>query len=69
MTAIIINPALGLSMSELEVQARKGCPFAQERLQKEALASASLHKKARACGLTAQQIHREFLTNRSNKGV
>lgn len=64
MTAIIINPKLGLSMTDLEVQARKGCPFAQEQLQREALAAAGLHKKARATGLSAAQIHREFLTNR-----
>lgn len=65
--SIIINPTVGLSMSELEVQARKGCPFAQEQLQKEALAAAGVFKKALAGGLTTDQVHREFLTKRFNE--
>lgn len=66
MTAIITNPKLGVTMSQLEVQARKGCPFAQEELQKQALKAASLNKQAQKAGLNRTEFHREFLTKRNN---
>lgn len=66
MTAIIINPRLGVTMSQLEVQARKGCPFAQEELQRQALKAATLNKQAKKAGLTNEDFHREFLTKRNN---
>lgn len=45
MSRITTNPRVAMSMSDLEVRARKGCPFAQEEMERQAFASASITRK------------------------
>lgn len=58
---ILTNPELGSRMSELEVRARKGCPFAQEAIMQRCLAAAVLDKVARTKhSLTRDEKQREL---------
>jgi len=55
--SILTNPRL--NMSDLEIRARKGCPFAQDELERQALMSASVTRKIQKMGLTREQAQRE----------
>jgi len=57
--AIITNAGVGLSMSELEVRARKGDPFAQDEMERQAFTAASITKKIQKEGLTRLQAQAE----------
>ena len=59
--AILRNSKVGLSMSALEAQARRGCTFAQEEVERQALAACSLFKAVKAEGLTQLQATRETI--------
>lgn len=39
---ILTNAEVGMSMSDLEIRARRGCPFAQEELQRQSMRAANL---------------------------
>lgn len=56
---ILTNPKAGVSMSDLEIRARKGDPYAQEELERQAFAAAAITKKIQKEGLTREQAQRE----------
>lgn len=56
---IITNSKVGVSMSDLEVRARKGDPFAQEELERQAFASAAITRKIQKEGLTRLEAQAE----------
>lgn len=60
MPSIIMNPRVGISMSDLEVRARKGDPLAQDELERQALAAAGITRKIQKhYGLTREEAQRE----------
>lgn len=61
MSFIITNPRVAgkNTMSDLEVRARKGDPFAQEELERQAFAAAKITRKIQKMGLTREEAERE----------
>lgn len=60
MSRIVTNTKVGVTMSDLEVRARKGCPFAQEEIERQAFMSANVTKTLQRQGISREDIHKEF---------
>lgn len=60
---IITNPKVGVSMSDLEIRARKGDPFAQDELERQAFAAASITRKIQKEGLSRLEAQAEVRRN------
>lgn len=56
---LVTNAKVLASMSDLEVRARKGDPFAQEELERQAFAAAAITKKIQKEGLTRLEAQAE----------
>lgn len=57
---ILTNPRI--TMSDLEIRARRGDPFAQEELERQAFAAASITKKIQKQGLSRIEAQAEART-------
>lgn len=55
--SVLTNPRL--KMSDLEIRARKGCPFAQEEMERQALKAADITRKIQKEGLSRIQAQNE----------
>lgn len=60
MSTIPSNPRVAASMSDLEIRARKGDVFAQDELERQAFASASITRKVQKQGLSRLEAQREL---------
>jgi len=58
---ILTNPRVGVTMSDLELRARRGDPWAQEELERQAYHAANMTKKLqREHGLSRVEAQREI---------
>ena len=57
--AIITSASVGITMSDLEIRARKGDPYAQDEIERQAFTAASITKKIQKEGLTRLQAQAE----------
>jgi hypothetical protein len=57
--AILTSARVGITMSGLEIRARKGDPFAQDEIERQAFTAASITKKIQKEGLTRLQAQAE----------
>jgi|AntDeeMinimDraft_5_1070356.scaffolds.fasta_scaffold03537_2 hypothetical protein len=64
MSTVPSNPRVAASMSELEIRARKGDPFAQDELERQAYIAASVTKRIQKEGLTRIEAQREAQVKR-----
>lgn len=60
--SILTNPRI--TMSDLEIRARKGDPFAQDELERQALQAAGVTRRIQKEGLTRIQAQNEAFVNR-----
>lgn len=60
--SILTNPRI--TMSALEVRARKGCPFAQDELERQALQAADVTRRIQKEGLSRIQAQNEAFSKR-----
>jgi len=59
MSTIPTNPRVAASMSYLEIRARKGDPFAQEELERQAFMAAGVTRTIQKQGLSRIEAQRE----------
>lgn len=65
---LLLNPNVGLSMSDLEVLARKGCPAVQATIEKECLKLAQQDKVARTVhSMNRHEMQRELRTHKAKR--
>lgn len=58
---LLTNSRVGASMSDLELRARRGDPWAQDELERQAFQAASMTKTLqRKAGLTREQAQKEI---------
>jgi len=57
--AILTSSRVGTTMSDLEIRARKGDPYAQDEMERQAFTAASITKKIQKEGLTRLQAQAE----------
>jgi len=57
--AILTSASVGITMSDLEIRARKGDPYAQDEIERQAFTAASITKKIQKEGLTRLQAQAE----------
>ena len=57
---ILINPRVGVTMSDLELRARRGDPWAQEELERQAFKAAGITKKIQKEGLSRLEAQAEM---------
>lgn len=66
---IIMNPEVGVTMSDLEIRARKGDPYAQDELERQAYKAASITKKIQREGLTRLEAQAEARKHNKRGGA